>query len=678
MFPSTVSKSLKLYHKHPYFALALLLALYLAVYWLAAHSFPASLGFQPAIAVALCVLFFGGVRVWPLVYLTALLAAILGGLPLISLLTEPIAVTLQASTGAYLLHRGHLDPLFRGHRDMFYLFGVILAISLIPPSFAVIESIIRALPYGISQWGHSYVAAITSFIAITPFILRWFTKPSFRRGASELYEVGAVFTVLIGINYALFTLGIPTAFGIPLGYVLLIPLFYIALKLRPRFVTLSILLTSVFALANVLTRASAETLGEQLLGTQLFLITLAVIFYIVVSLEEDRRVNTNIMHSQLGTLQNALARISSESNAKKDFIAILGHELRNPLAPVASGIEVLKLKGVGDADDAKTLDIMEGQVTTIRHLLDDLLDISRISEGKVAFKPETVDLRLALNRAILSTNHHRKQLHQSLVFTAPEEPVYVTGDIVRLEQIFSNLLTNASKYSESGDTITLTVRKHSRTVEVEVKDHGMGISPDMLETIFTPFHQIEHGARSQKGLGIGLSLVRNFVELHGGTVVAASKGLGRGSRFTVRLPVFSSPPSEETGRTPDHEKVAAKSRQNICVLVVDDNDAAAAGIGRLLELKGCSIMYAYTGSQAIDKALQSLPDVVLLDVGLPDMDGYAVAETLRARGFNGLLIGLTGYGSEDAKERGKQAGLDHHLVKPVGIADLMRLFPELT
>lgn len=669
------SATVLLHQLYPSRMVAALLVCYLIVYELSVYFFPASAQLHPAAPIALAVLFFGGLRLWPAVYVTALFAALVAGMPVFSLLAGPAVVTLQAIVGAYLLRRGQIDPLFRRHWDMFYLIATTLAISLISPTFEALGSAFGfgAGPYTVLMWGHGYVAAIACFLIITPFVLRWSAKPRFRRPPLEMYETLAVFVVLIAIDYGIFTVGISSLFGVPVVYALLIPLFMISLRLRPRFVTLALVLTSLFAITSVLTGTESGTLNERLFEMELFLIVLATIFYIIASLEEDRRVNTNIMHSHLGTLQNALARISSESNAKNKFIAILAHELRNPLAPIASGIEMLKLKNSGDTADAETLDTMADRMDAVRKLLDDLLDISRISEGKVTFKAERVDLVAVLKRAVVSTNHHRKELHQPLVFTVPDAPLYVAGDVLRLEQIFSNLLTNASKYSDSGDTISLVVRRRDNVVEIEVADEGIGLSPDMLETIFLPFHQVEEGARTKKGLGIGLALVRNFVELHRGTVVAASKGLGLGSRFTVLLPILLSVEETTPADVSARKGLFSTQEQNSPVLVVDDNDAAAGGIGRLLELQGYSVSYAYTGAEALEKAFDSSPDAILLDIGLPDIDGYTVAKTLRARGFAGKLIALTGYSAEDSRQKGKEAGFDHYLVKPAGLADLKRV-----
>ena len=532
-------------NNHPWRTAAILLLAYLVVYELAAYLLPDSVELHPATALALVTLFFGGIRLWPAVFLTALVGAVLAQLPILSIIAVPIAVTLQAVAGAYLLDSTRIDPLFRRYRDTFFMLGIILVISLISPSFEALVNALRHTSYNIVDWSESYTATLFCFLIITPFVLRWITKLRFRRTPVEMLEMVLIFAALIGIDYALFIHGISAIVGIPLAYMLLIPLFFISLRLRPRFVTLALFITSLFGIFGTLLHFSPVPLPDRFFGVESFMIAIAIIFYIVVSQEEDRRVTTGLIRSQVGTLENAVARIKSESNAKNDFIAILAHELRNPLAPIVSGIEVLRLKGIGDSEDAETLDIMADRITTVRRLLDDLLDISRITEGKIALKHETLELKSALERAIFSTDHHRKELHQSLSFKIPPTPLHIAGDPVRIEQIFSNLLTNASKYSNSGDTISLIVRPQDRIVEIEVSDKGVGIAPESLDTIFLPFQQIEQGKRSQKGLGIGLALVRNLVELHRGSVTAMSDGAGKGSRFIVRLPLlFSQQPAK--------------------------------------------------------------------------------------------------------------------------------------
>jgi signal transduction histidine kinase len=310
--------------------------------------------------------------------------------------------------------------------------------------------------------------------------------------------------------------------------------------LRPRFVTLAFVITAILGFQGLLSLGypiSSAAFSNELFQFEVLLITLAAGFFIVVSLEENRRVNSNLMRSQLATLQNAVARITSESNAKNDFIAVLAHELRNPLAPVMSGIEFLKLKNEADADDMETLDVMEDRMNTVKRLLDDLLDISRISEGKISISREKVDLETIVRHAIVSTTHLVRERHQLFVFKGSEAPLSVYGDPVRLEQIFSNLISNASRYTDSGGQINVMLSLEGSHAKFEIRDTGIGIPPESMEHIFLPFHQVEQGARAKKGLGIGLALVKNFVELHGGNVKAASRGAGKGSTFSVLLPL---------------------------------------------------------------------------------------------------------------------------------------------
>ncbi len=651
---------------------------YVAVSYATMYYLPPSTGLRPAVTLALAAVFFGGLRLWPVVFLAALASAILTGAQPLLVAAIPVSVTIQATLGAYLLRRARLDPLFRRYRDMLILAGTVILIAAILPSALLLVNEIRGLPFTSADWGRYYAASAFCFVILTPLLLRWFAKPGLKRRPVEVIELLVVFGILTAVSTALFIYRIPNVFGVSLLFVMLIPLFWIALRLRPRFVTLSLCMLSIFGLVSVFLHPRDIPLPEQLLGMEMFMIVLAAIFLTITSIEEDRRVNTNLMLSQLATLENAVARISSESRAKNDFIAILAHELRNPLAPVVSAIELLKLKNSNDPEEAETLAMMEGRMGIVRRLLDDLLDISRISEGKLELQHEPVDLQSVINRAVISTEHHRKERHQRLTVKRSESRITLTGDPVRLEQIFSNLLTNASKYSSPGDPIVVTVRERERSAEIEVSDSGVGLEAADIDRIFLPFEQGEDGVRSMKGLGIGLSLVRSFVEMHGGTISVASPGKGLGSSFTVRLPILSSNGPARGFRASVASLMTPADVTGPSILIVDDNDAAAASLGRLLELRGCVVSYAYNGAEAIEQVHTLSPDVVLLDVGLPDIDGYEVAKTLRTQGFTGLVVALSGYSTADAKQRGKEAGFDHYLVKPAGLADLRRVIPKIS
>ncbi|HEY0010617.1 MAG TPA: ATP-binding protein [Candidatus Paceibacterota bacterium] len=660
-----------LYTRQEWQRMALLAIVLFAAHALTLLFLPAVSFIYPAAAIGLAGLFFSGARLWPGVFLGMLAAGVAVGheLPLVYLV--PTALTLAAALGAHFLRKLGVDPIYRTYRDAFYTIGTVLVVSLILPTLLFLAPAHEAW-----RWSYAYVANVFVFLAMVPMLLRWCAKLRFRRPPAEAVETLLVFTVLIAINTAIFGFSIEAVYGVSLTYLLLIPFFWIAIRLRPRFVTLAVFVTSIFAVESVVLASSAASLPANLFSIELFLIALAVAFYIIVALEEERRLNTNLMRSQLMTLENAVSRISSESQAKNDFIAILAHELRNPLAPVVSAIELMKIKGTQSHEEAESLEVMEASMQTVRRLLDDLLDISRISEGKVAIKREIVDVGHVIRRAVVSTAHHYKERHQTLTFTGSRKPLTVEGDPVRLEQVFSNLLTNASKYSNSGDTVTLTVTDVDGAAEVRITDQGVGIPKDAIETIFLPFHQLDHGQRSKKGLGIGLALVHSFVSMHNGTVTAVSEGNGLGSTFIVRLPLSDASPVK-AAKTPRSRRDLPNRKAGPSVLVVDDNDAAAAGIGRLLELQGCSVFYAYSGSQALELAEEMPTDVVILDIGMQDQDGYSVARTLRTRGYAGTLIALSGFSTPEAREKGEAAGFDHYLVKPAGLADLRKILPTL-
>jgi CheY-like chemotaxis protein len=302
-------------------------------------------------------------------------------------------------------------------------------------------------------------------------------------------------------------------------------------------------------------------------------------------------------------------------------------------------------------------------------LVDDLLDVSRILRGKIALRPERLDLGTVLNRSVETARPLiDAQRHELTVRLSPTS-MAVTGDLVRLAQVFANLLNNAAKYTEPGGHIRLTAAVEDGAAVVRVSDDGVGIAPDMIGRVFDVFTQAERSLdRSQGGLGLGLTLVRRLVDLHRGEVAAASGGLGRGSEFTVRLPLAD--PAERPGGAPsDHQEIIAVRRR---VLVVDDNVDAADSLGHLLRMAGHDVCVAYDGTAALQSAAAQSPEVVILDIGLPGMSGYEVARRLRGLG-NGRparLVAVTGYGQESDRRRALDAGFDLHLTKPINPADL--------
>jgi CheY-like chemotaxis protein/nitrogen-specific signal transduction histidine kinase len=370
--------------------------------------------------------------------------------------------------------------------------------------------------------------------------------------------------------------------------------------------------------------------------------------------------NTDISHQM-----DAEKALREADRRKDEFLAILAHELRNPLAPVRSAARVLR----APLADAKTRDwataVIDRQIHTMASLLDDLLDVSRITRGHLVLHKQRASISSILETSLEVARPMIEARHQALSISLPETPVEVDGDPLRLSQVFSNLLTNAAKYSEPSGRIEVSVIQATDGIEVSVKDSGLGLEPESLSRIFEMFSQVKSALeRSEGGLGIGLALVKGIVELHGGRVNAFSEGLGRGSEFRVLLPRAAA--GQVTSRT-NVQLTAEPVRIARKILVVDDNKDASHTLGLLLELAGHAASFAYDGEQALISANELRPDIVLLDIGLPKLNGYAVAQGIRRESWGGkmVLIALTGWGHEDDKRRALDAGFDYHLTKPV-------------
>ncbi len=355
---------------------------------------------------------------------------------------------------------------------------------------------------------------------------------------------------------------------------------------------------------------------------------------------------------------------------KDEFLATLGHELRNPLAPLLTGIELLKGACADDPRVARTSLVMERQVRHLIRLVDDLLEVSRITRGLIDIQRDAIDLGGVLQTAIDTTSPLFEASRHELVVNLPPEPIPVAGDAVRLTQVFSNLLTNAAKYTNPCGRIAITLERQGDRARVSVRDNGIGIPHHQLTSIFDMFTQVDRSSRrAQGGLGIGLTLVRSLIELHGGEVEARSAGPGAGSEFIVELPVRAASGGQAAAPL---EMVALPSRR---VLVVDDNEDAAATLGELLASRGADVRVVNSGASALEAAASFHPEAVLLDIGMPDMDGYEVARRLRASPEHArtLLIALTGWGQDQDRRQSRAAGFDHHIVKPPDLPGLIKL-----
>jgi signal transduction histidine kinase/CheY-like chemotaxis protein len=361
---------------------------------------------------------------------------------------------------------------------------------------------------------------------------------------------------------------------------------------------------------------------------------------------------------------------------KDEFLATLAHELRNPLAPIRNSLHILKLSRSSDPAAERICEMMERQVGHLVRLVEDLMEVSRITRGKVELRSEPVELAAVILSAVEASRPLIEASRHQLAISLPGDPLILHGDPVRLSQVFANLLNNAAKYMNEGGQIWLTASQQDGSVVVSVRDTGIGIPAEMLPRIFKMFTQVDRSTRqAQGGLGIGLTLVRTLVEMHGGEVEAKSPGTNQGSEFVVRLPL--SKEAYATGSIlPEVREPVLPNRR---VLVVDDNRDAAESLGVLLSLLGAEVRVVNDGPAALEILSEYQPSVVLLDIGMPGMDGYEVARRIRERPeFRDLmLIALTGWGQEDDRRRTSQAGFDHHLLKPADMTALKSLLMSL-
>src|SRR5881296_3932042 len=358
--------------------------------------------------------------------------------------------------------------------------------------------------------------------------------------------------------------------------------------------------------------------------------------------------------------ERAATRLAAADQAKDDFLAMLSHELRNPLGAIQLAAQIIRLGRASQTAIQKATEIVDRQVKHVARLLDDLLDVSRITRGRIGLRKSSVHMATSVAHAVQTSRALIEAQGHSLMVSLPEEPIWLEADATRLEQILTNLLDNAAKYTPPKGHIAVMASREENDVLLRVRDTGLGISPEMLPRVFDLFAQADPSlAHSQGGLGIGLTLVLKLVELHGGTVTVHSEGLGRGTEVVVRLPLGT--PSQMPGAPVTEQR--SRSRH---VLVIEDNPDAREMLRTTLEVDGHRVEVAEDGPQGVALARSSRPDVVLVDIGLPGLNGYEVARQMRALlGRHVRLIAVTGYGQPEDRRRTKEAGFDAHLTKPV-------------
>ncbi len=375
--------------------------------------------------------------------------------------------------------------------------------------------------------------------------------------------------------------------------------------------------------------------------------------------------------------KQAAESLKEVAHRKDEFLATLAHELRNPLAPVRTAVEFMRMKGSPDPELQWARDVIDRQTRTMTRLIDDLMDLSRINQGKIELKREQVELAKIVHGAVETSRPLIEEMGHELTVTLPPGTMIVDADLTRLAQVFMNLVNNAAKYTERGGRIELGAEVQGSDVVVSVKDTGIGIPADKLPTIFEMFSQVQGAlSRSQGGRGIGLCLVKRLVEMHGGSVEARSEGPGKGCEFIVRLPIVV----ERTyARKAIDDSDKATPTSDLRILVVDDNKDAAETLAILLKVMGNTVRTAHDGEEAVAAAREFRPHVVLCDIGMPKLNGFEACRLMKHQAWDKtmILIAITGWGQDDDKRKAHEAGFDHHLIKPVDTQALMELLAGL-
>jgi signal transduction histidine kinase/ActR/RegA family two-component response regulator len=568
----------------------------------------------------------------------------------------------------YILKQRLFEPHLQKLRSVLTFIIVAFFATMIEPGivalYLTIDHIIDPLAFFVRSWG----AGIFSTLVLAPFTLVLYQWKEQERmlSRSDRIEVLAGFAALALVNYFVFWTTAPQHVGISVIFFIPIVLIWFGLRLNPRWMMIGIFLTAVQGIAGTFfANPSAHPISDQLVAVQIYIGMVAAIFYVFAAVVEERR-------SAYRKLEEAFTLTAASNKAKTDFIAVLAHELRNPLAPMVSALDLL----THESKSKQTKEIIASareHASMMQRLLDDLLDIARLGQGKITLKKEPTSLKDIIAQSIASTQPEMDRKKQRLFVTLPERDIVFSADPVRLKQITINLLSNASKYTPDGGTITVTCAREDARLVLRVSDTGIGIPTEHLTAIFEPFRQLAGKEGPSTGLGIGLYLTKSLIEMHEGTITAASEGKNKGTTFTVELPLHEMA-QEVIITDPVQERIFLNDSS---ILIVDDNKPAADLLQKLLSLHGYEVSVAYSGDEAVAKVKETYPQVIFMDIGMPRMDGYAAAREIRKTGWNGAIVALSGYGQQSDKERSAREGFHHHLVKPIGIDELLLILSEV-
>ncbi len=632
----------------------------------------------PPAGIALAAVVLLGYRVWPAIALGAFVANITTSNELISTACAIAAGnTLEALAGAWLLQTvARFDASLSRMTDALALIVLGAGVSTALAATIGVTSLCLAGIHDWSEfgslWGLWWLGDAMGDLIVAPLILTWARDFRWPR---RLAEPTVLFVLLLVVAW--FGFGPPSiSAGGTRGwaYCMFPLIMWAAVRFGQRgtaAVTVIAAALAIWSTAHGMGPFGGGSVPQRLLTLQMFLGVIAASALLLSAALTERERLQRELQMRVGELHEADRR-------KDEFLAMLAHELRNPLAPIQNALAILALPAASEATIAQAKEVLHRQVQHLTRLVDDLLDIARISRGKIELRKERVALEMVVGRAVEAARPLIDARQHALMVNLPPEPMSIDVDPTRIAQVISNLLNNAAKYSDPRGQIDLTARREGGHLTIKVSDQGIGVSPELLPSIFDLFVQASRGHdRTHGGMGIGLTLVRRLIELHGGTVEAASEGPGRGSEFTIRLPLASIEAVRNAG---DVDSASTQTKPSTCgpILIVDDNVDAARTLEHLLRSRGYDVQALFDGATALVWIESHRPEVAILDIGMPQMDGYELAERLRGRFSSAdlFLIALSGWGQDDDRRRSTAAGFQAHLVKPVELSALERLLAE--
>ena len=661
----------------------------------------------PPTGIALAAVLLLGPRVWPGIALAAFLVNATANEPLPTAAGIALGNTTEALLGAWLLRQGRpFRTSLGGMRDVLGLVGLAAGVSTLVSATIGVTSLCLGNVEPWSRfgalWGVWWLGDAMGALVVAPLLLAWCSPQRARWSPRRAAEIAAVVFAVAAVCALIFVRpSTPSMAAAPaLEYAAFPFLVWAALRGGPRGATLVTFATSTVAIAGTLARGGpfAERTAHEglvLLQSYLGVVALTGLFLAAAIAERDRaeqeraatslaaerhlREEAAFREATAVELAERAAQLADADRAKDEFLAMLGHELRNPLGAVSNALQVLRGGGAEGKPGARMFEVIERQVGLLTRLVGDLLEVSRITRGEISLRKERLDLRAVVVRAVETAQPWIDEREHRLSIERPPQAMGIDGDPMRLEQVFANLLHNAAKYTEPGGHIAVALERDQDAIVVRVRDDGIGIPAELLPHVFEPFTQGDRSLdRARGGLGIGLTLARRIVELHGGDIEATSEGAGRGSEMIVRLPVGQTEAEQPGEGTPQSAADLEPPADRLQVLIVEDQRDAAESLAELVRLLGYGADVAFDGEAALGVVAARAPDVVLLDLGLPGLDGFAVARRMRQlSGLDGkLIVALTGYGRDEDRARTREAGFDHHLVKPVELRELERLLAE--